>query len=162
MDDADVNRLVELLDQLKREELRSPSLPRPVWRALAGLVPQVAVEVLLTRDGHDLLLVFRDDEDWQGWHIPGGWMACGESVDQAADRVALRELGIHVRVKQVLDAYAWPDHPYAHAVSILCVCERAERLVVPGVGTFFLQLPDSMVAHHRDFAGRFLRAQGEA
>ena len=158
----DVNQLVGLLNQLQHEGLVSPSLPREVWRALATLTPQVAVELLLTGSGKDVLLVFRDDEDWHGWHVPGGWVRCGELITQAVERIGAHELRTRVIVEGIVGSFAWPDHPYAQALSLLCACRFVGTVPsVPG-GQFFSTLPSPMVPHHGAFAHRYLTAMKSA
>jgi ADP-ribose pyrophosphatase YjhB (NUDIX family) len=129
-------------------------MPYPAWRALADLVPQPAVEVLISRTGSDFLLVYRKDEHWDGWHLPGGFMIPGESIAEACNRIAEREVRSSVTFERFVLAFAWPWHPYAHPVSLVCQC--ALRGGEPQAGTFFTELPSRMVLHHADFVGAFL------
>lgn len=152
MDDDRIGAIAEGLRQLRSEGLVAPNVPEPIWRALAGVVPQLAVELLITRTGRDVLLVFREDRDWHGWHVPGGFLVCGESVDRGADRVARRELGVSVRTTALLGAFTWPDHPYAHATSLLCVCAADGA---PTAGQFFTRPPHPLVPHHEQFLRTF-------
>lgn len=152
MDEQRIAALAAGLAQLRAEGLVAPKVPEPIWRELAGIVPQLAVEIMITGTGRDVLLVFRDDQDWYGWHVPGGWMACGESVEQAADRVARRELGVGVRVRTILGAFAWPEHPYASGLSLLCVGEADGK---PAAGEFFTAPPQPLVPHHDMFLRMF-------
>jgi ADP-ribose pyrophosphatase YjhB (NUDIX family) len=156
MKPEELDRLVELLRRLRAGGLVPPHMPYLVWRAVADLVPQPAVEVVASRTGRDFLLVHRRDEHWDGWHLPGGFMAPGESIAGACNRVAEREVGVSVAFVRVVTAFAWPHHPYAHAVSLVCHCTTPQG--EPRAGTFFTELPAGMVMHHADFVRAFLTA----
>jgi ADP-ribose pyrophosphatase YjhB (NUDIX family) len=153
--EGEVAQLVELLGKLRAGSMCVPDLPPPVWRALAGIAPVLAVEVLVTRSGREVLMTYRDDDDWTGWHVPGGFVGCGEAVETACGRIARRELGVDVRTERILGAFTWPDHPYAHAVSLLCVCTAPGT---PAAGEFFSSVPEPVVAHHAEFVARFFAA----
>lgn len=127
-------------------------MPFAVMREIASLVPLPAVEVLVTRDGRDLLLTYRKDDFWNGWHVPGGYVACEEPFEAACTRITRRELGIEVRMYEVLDAFVWLTHPYASTISILCLCRPLGQ---PREGEFFTVAPDPMVANHDRIVQRF-------
>jgi ADP-ribose pyrophosphatase YjhB (NUDIX family) len=57
-------------------------------------VPRLTVELIVkTADG--ILLTLRSIKPYAGfWHIPGGTVYYGESVQETINRVAMRELGI--------------------------------------------------------------------
>ena len=153
---AEERELARLLRKLTDAGLRSPRMPAEVWRLLHGLVPQPAVEVVVTRTGRDVLLNHRRDRDWDGWEIPGGFMLYHESVEDACRRIAEREIGTSVAFERIVTAYMWPDHPYGSPLSLVCLCRP---LGEPTRGRYFEELPDGMVPHHADFARRALAAR---
>ncbi|MGK7877535.1 MAG: NUDIX hydrolase [Xenococcaceae cyanobacterium] len=153
MHSSDIKLLIELLEALKEEGLAAPKMPFLVWQALHGLVPLPAVEVIISQTGKDFLLTYRQDEYWDGWHIPGGFVGCGESIEGACNRIAQQELGIGVVFKRVITAYMWPNHPYANTLSLVCWCVPCTP---PKEGEFFTEIPDKMVPHHADFITAFL------
>jgi ADP-ribose pyrophosphatase YjhB (NUDIX family) len=65
-------------------------------------VPRLCVEVIvMTPNG--VALTVRDIEPCIGqWHIPGGTVFKGETLEQAVCRVAKEELGIKVKVEKLL------------------------------------------------------------
>lgn len=150
-------QLIRLLRRLRATGAESPRLPLEIWRAITSLVPVAAVEVLITRDGTDFLLTMRQDEHWNGWHVPGGYVGCGEPLAEACRRVARRELGIDVHFQRVLHAFTWSDHPYAQTVSIVCCCQTSET---PRCGTFFRAIPSPMVPNHAEMLAEFLASRG--
>lgn len=128
-------------------------MPLDVWKAIHAVVPIPAVEVIVTKTGRDFLLTNRKDEDWDGWHIPGGYMHYRESIPDACLRVAKKELGIDVTFNKFIDAFMWPDHPYSSALSLVCVCRTSET---PKEGEFFTEIPKKMIPHHGEFLEKFL------
>lgn len=135
-----------------------PNTPRPIWDALAGVVPRLAVE-LGVFDGEAILLSHRDDETWQGWHIPGGFVGCGETLASACQRIAQRELGefgMEVELVGVVGSFVWPDHPCGSVLSLLCVCRSEGR---PRDARFFVELPQPMIRHHAGMVAEFHRAR---
>ncbi len=91
-------------------------LLRPVCPA-CGFVhfrdPKVAAAVLLSQDGH-VLLIRRDVDPRRGfWALPAGFVEVGELPDEAAAREALEETGLHVAIDSLLSIQrmANPDKP---------------------------------------------------
>lgn len=146
------HQLAVLLRRLAAAGGGVPNMPRPVWDALAGLVPLVAVELLVSQDGHDVLLTHRDDPPWHGWHIPGGFLGRNEGLADACRRIAARELATELTLERIVGDYAWPDHPQGSVLSILCACRVHAP---PQTGRFFTALPGMMVAHHAAFVARY-------
>jgi ADP-ribose pyrophosphatase YjhB (NUDIX family) len=153
MKESEVQQLKDLLRQLRAEGLTPPRMPVAVWKALRGLVVQTAVEVLITRNGKDFLLTWREDEYWKGWHIPGGFLCPEESLEAACKRLAKNELEIDVFFQRLAAAYVWPDHPYASVVSLVCICTTGSE---PRNGSFHQAIPHDVVPQHRAFLRSFL------
>ncbi len=153
MTPEEIAQLAALLKKLHESNLLPPHMPLDVWKAIHGIVPIPAVEVIITKTGKDFLLVDRKDEDWDGWHIPGGYMHYRESIPSACSRIAKHELGIAVIFEKFIDAYMWPDHPYSSALSLVCICKAAG---VPDKGEFFTEIPKKMIPHHEGFLRTFL------
>lgn len=153
MERAELDELSRLLAKLAESELRPPRMPREIWLKLHALVPQPAVEVVVTRTGQEVLLKRRRDEHWDGWEIPGGFMLYRESVEDACVRIARREIGVGVALERLVSAYMWPDHPYGSPLSLVCVCKLQAE---PRNGQFFRDLPEPVVPHHADFVATAL------
>jgi ADP-ribose pyrophosphatase YjhB (NUDIX family) len=68
--------------------------------------PKVAVGVLI-QDAGRLLLIKRGNDPERGkWSMPAGFVDAGEDPARAAEREALEETGLAVRVTGLLDVYA--------------------------------------------------------
>jgi ADP-ribose pyrophosphatase YjhB (NUDIX family) len=150
--EEEVQQLAQLLRQVSSEQLGVPRLPGPAFVALKGVVTQPTVEVWITRDGHDVLLTPRHDKHWDGWHLPGGFVGVEESLEQACARVGLRELGVPVKLQRLVGHYTWTDHPYASALSLLCLCHAEAE---PTEGQYFSELPSSLIPQHRALLERW-------
>lgn len=146
---AECAELARLLRRVGQSGCGVPRLPKEVFVALKGVCAQVAVEVLVLRDG-EVLLTERHDQHWSGWHIPGGFVGCEESLESACDRIARTELGRPARLVTLLGSYTWRDHPYASLTSLLCRCELVGE---PAEGKFFGRLPSDLIPEHRELLG---------
>lgn len=130
-------------------------MPFETWQTMQFILPTPTTEVLLTSNGKDVLLVDRHDEYWDGWHIPGGFMIAGDSIEKACKSVAKRELGIDIKLIKIIDALAWLNHPYGNPVCNLCHCEYKSK---PMVGKFFEKTPKNMVSKEQKWCvDRFLK-----
>ncbi|HKU41001.1 MAG TPA: NUDIX domain-containing protein [Polyangiales bacterium] len=148
----EIQQLSGLLRKLAAAGMGVPRMPRTVFESLRGVAVQPAVELLVTTTGRDVLLTRRDDEHWSGFHIPGGFVGCGETLEMACARVATAELGVGARMERLIGHYTWPDHPYASALSLLCLCRVDET---PRYGRFFDPLPSDILAGHRQLLEAF-------
>jgi len=74
--------------------------------AASSIVP--AVNVAVTNDAGELLLIRRSDND--NWALPGGGVDIGESLTQAAVRETREESGIECQVTGLSGIYTDPRH----------------------------------------------------
>lgn len=71
-----------------------------------------------------ILLVYRDDDYFPDcWHHPGGYIGGGESIYDAIQRVALREIKTKVKNISFVGAAHWPNMKRDHQYSSLFVSE---------------------------------------
>ena len=88
--------------------------------------PALTVDVVIkTRGG--VVLIRRKNEPYRGkWAIPGGFVEYGESVERAAEREAMEETGIRVKLQRLLGVYSEPGRdPRGHSVSVCFIARRA-------------------------------------
>lgn len=71
-----------------------------------SLVP--SVNVIVTNDAGDLLMIHRTDND--NWAVPGGAIDLGESLPQAGVRETLEETGIACEITGLSGTYTDPGH----------------------------------------------------
>jgi ADP-ribose pyrophosphatase YjhB (NUDIX family) len=148
MTEDDIAQLALLLRKLAEEGLGTPRTPKDVFVPLRGVVVQPTAEVLVSRTGRDVLLTRREDRNFHGYHLPGGFVGVGEGLSEACDRIAQRELGAGAQLTRIVGHYTWQDHPYASPLSLLCLCQLYGE---PRDGTSFdvRALPDDLLPQHR-------------
>src|SRR5262245_46994119 len=97
------------------------------------LAPKVVAGTLPIRDGR-VLLTRRAIEPARGcWTFPGGYVDWGEDVREGARRETLEEVGLTVRLEELLGLYSYPGSPVVVVVYLAAVpdgsepgaCERA-------------------------------------
>ncbi len=145
--------LAELITEMSEQD--HGFIPGPAWQPIqrAFNLPYVEVAVVRIVEGKwNVLLTHRQDQHWNGWHIPGGLWRAPWSQQEACQRVAKDELDlVNVRFIHEVKTVKWMDHRYGNPISHVCVCRTEESIDVnPGKG-FFSTLPGLMLSHHKDF-----------
>ena len=92
------------------------------FRQFEKYFPLAAVEVIIyRRDGHYLLVHRVMEPSANTWTTPGGIILRGETFEDAALRVARREVGMKVEVVEVLPPRIHLDE-HRHSIGIPVVC----------------------------------------
>jgi ADP-ribose pyrophosphatase YjhB (NUDIX family) len=82
--------------------------------------PLVTVDIIIETKG-GIVLIERKSRPL-GWALPGGFVDYGESLEQAAEREAMEETGLHISLKQQLKTYSAPDRdPRHHTISTVFI-----------------------------------------
>jgi len=132
--------------------------------AVAQRNPFPTVDIVLHRDGQGILLIERRNPP-HGWALPGGFIDCGESAEQAAVREAKEETGLAVRLVGLVGVYSDPDRdPRFHTLSIAYIAE-CDHADIPCAGDdaknarFFPldALPEDMAFDHRRIVADFAK-----
>lgn len=152
--------LAELLNEMR--EVDGGWIPQEAWYSVQKTFALPYVEVLIVRrrqDGqYEFLLVYRADEHFVGWEIPGGLWKTRLTVEEGCADVAQRELGIKVRFVAEVMTKKWLDHPYGYPISHVCLCEPLERIEETEHRQFFTAPPEIMTSyHHKEFMARALK-----
>jgi ADP-ribose pyrophosphatase YjhB (NUDIX family) len=133
-------------------------LPDLAFRAFHKIVPWPAVEVLIHDDDGRFVLTYRND-DFTGWHIPGGFMRINETFQAACDR--------HVRKEKVADAvsdlrliasHTWlkGEHPYGHNISLVIACKAVGKVAESEVVRWYSDIPSGIIKEqHPQFLSYF-------
>ena len=65
-------------------------------------VPRYCVDLMVQDSEGALLLTRRDIPPFEGlWHLPGGGLRFGESIEEAIKRIAEKELGVEVEIIEI-------------------------------------------------------------
>ena len=91
-------------------------LPQPVFDLMSRITPVVNVDLLIRNDRREVLLTWRHDELYHGWHVPGGVVRFKERLADRAAAVGHTELGAAVTMR-----------PEPLAVTEIIEPERAAR-----------------------------------
>ena len=139
-------------------------LPEEEFHAIYRRVPRLCVEVVIVNDERGVLLSLRDIPPNVGaWHIPGGTVLFGESLEAAVRRVAGHELGLDVDVGDLLGYIEYPSHHQNGLDSPIGLAFHAEPVQatiadvrLPDGIEWFTQLPDGLYEEQREFLVREL------
>jgi ADP-ribose pyrophosphatase YjhB (NUDIX family) len=71
-------------------------LPIELFYFVSRLTPLVNVDLLIRNDRGEILLTWRHDQFYKGWHIPGGIIRFKETAAERIKAVAMSELGATV------------------------------------------------------------------
>ncbi|HCM53140.1 TPA: hypothetical protein DIS57_04255 [Candidatus Wolfebacteria bacterium] len=120
-------------------------LPQPVFDALCDVVPFIACELVVMNEKGEILLTWREDQWWKGWHFPGGLMRYRETVDERIKKMAIAEVGLHIKKYKFLFPLNYWNSPRGSGVSLVFL-SKSDR---PAEGTFFKTMPKDIIPEHR-------------
>lgn len=110
-------------------------MPEQLFEAFLPKAVCAIVELVVRNKAGKILLTWRDDKFYRGWHIPGGFMGVGESLEQAAQRIAKRELGSTVKHLAFVGNFNYRNmDPRSHSFSIVHTCTSEQT---PKNGRYF-------------------------
>jgi ADP-ribose pyrophosphatase YjhB (NUDIX family) len=142
----------------------SNRLPIKEFKSIYSRVPRLCVDLVIVNKA-GVVLSKRDIQPWKGyWHLPGGSVYFGETIDKAAKRIAKEELGITVSVKKTLGYAEFLEEvkmANRHTVSIALFCfttakESKGSWQAKNVG-FFKSLPKPVISTHKKLIKLVLR-----
>jgi 8-oxo-dGTP diphosphatase len=96
--------------------------------------------------GDKILLIKRKNRPYRDhWALPGGFVECGESVEEAIEREVEEEAGLRIRIKRLLGVYSNPGRdPRGHVISIcfIVTCSGEEEGKSDAKDARFFELKD--------------------
>ncbi|OGH71447.1 MAG: hypothetical protein A2921_04270 [Candidatus Magasanikbacteria bacterium RIFCSPLOWO2_01_FULL_43_20b] len=144
--------LKQLVSLLKKIDNPHEGMPQPIFDALCGVVAFVACELVVVDKKRGILLTWRNDRWWRGWHFPGGLLRYRESFDERIQAVAWKELGVNVEDYKLLFTKDCSQGARGHVVSLVFRCETAMK---PKHGKFFKKMPKNIIDAHKEFWIKF-------
>ena len=136
----------QLIALLKKIDKPYEGLPKPIFKAIAKVVPFLACELIVVSP-KGFLLTWRDDEWWKGWHFPGGLLRFRESFDERIQKTAWDELGIHIESSRFLFPMNYTEGPRGHDISMVFLCTTS---MTPTDGKFFKKMPKDIIEGHKE------------
>jgi len=89
--------------------------------------PKPTVDAVIPEKGN-IVLVKRGNPPFKGmWALPGGFVECGETVEEAVVREAKEETGLIVDVVRLLGVYSDPKRdPRGPTVGVAFICKKTD------------------------------------
>jgi len=143
LNQKETKRLVLLLKKIDKPH---EGLPQLVFDALTKIVPFVACELVIA-EKEGVLLTWREDKWWKGWHFPGGLLRFQESFKERIEQVAWKEFGVNVSSFKFLFAKDCSHSKRGCGVSLVFLCKTA---MAPNRGKFFKKMPKNIIGDHRE------------
>lgn len=135
-----------LVSLIKKIDNPHEGLPQPVFDILIKTVPFVACE-LVVADKKGILLTWREDKLWRGWHFPGGLLRYRERFEERIEQVAWKEFGVNVSSWKFLFPKDGSQGKRGHVVSLVFLCRT---LMTPKSGKFFKKMPKNIIEEHKE------------
>ena len=94
-------------------------LPEKEYYSIYRKVPRLCVDLIIFQ-GHKILMIEREIDPGRGlWHLPGGTILIGESIEIAAKRIAKEEAGLEINGIELIDVMEFVNesNTFFHTVS---------------------------------------------
>lgn len=119
-----INEAITLLE--KQIVNPSESLPEEIFLFVSRITPLVNVDLLIKDENGRILLAWRDDLHYCGWHIPGGILRFNEMFEKRIQKVAEMEIGMPVKFDAIPIAinqtFLDQNNTRGHFISLLYNC----------------------------------------
>src|SRR3989344_6237253 len=148
-------RIVEALKVLGTKGFPVPSEIFDAWCG-ACIVTSIELSVLRNTTKHpEVLMIYRKDKFFHGWHVPGTIILPGDTEESAMARLLQREVGVTVTPPQFVDRGHVPmgngpyENPRGQEVGNAFVCYLIGAYA--GKGSFFplFSPPEDTLGHHK-------------
>ncbi len=156
-------KLVSLIKKIDSKEIRGE-----IWHEFIKKFVTVSIEMCVFDNKNRLLLVYRKDEEFDGYHIPGSVINFWETVEEAKDRLIKNEITepLNLKIKN-LESIGWVDiykdfwfnkSDSRHPISLLFIAKTDDVFDgVEGAGFFEIDdLPENTLDCHKFFI-RFIK-----
>lgn len=133
-----------------------------LFEASLKVFPQVAIETVIVDDIQSpgpaqILLTWREDEHYKGWHVAGGFMRFGKSFEQTIADILRREHEAKVEdVKETGITYNRVDSRGQTIGIVFLVKSDVPTDQNTSQKKWFNHIPQDALPHHKDFLRRVL------
>lgn len=141
------NLEIKTLEKLLKKVPALPRVPRELFIPLMSKNVPVAIELAPVSNGK-VLLAYRNDAFYKGWHFPGSFMIPGETFEESCKRIISNEIGLRVKKISLMFIAVSPRNkrfPLAHILFRCDVSGTAKR------GEWFSKMPKDIIASHVRF-----------
>lgn len=117
------------------------------------LSPRLVVELVIENDKGEILLLKRDKEPYKDhWHLPGGFLLKGETINDCFQRISVDELGseLNAATGKFEGLFENIDgDPRGHILHYV-MSIKANDVSISN-GKYFDHLPSKIIPYQRDF-----------
>ena len=156
LNDEEKKELAHLLEKAENVEIRGE-----IWHQLVKKFITVPIELCILNEENKVFLVYRNDREFDGYHMPGTVINDWEKVEEACKRLIRKEVteGAGLTITEPI-SIGWlevrrGDKPEEsktrNAISLLHVAKVIEsRTPFEGAGFYgFDELPENTLGHHK-------------
>ena len=139
------DREIKVLGKLLKKVRPIPNIPRELFLPIMSKNVPATTELAIIRKG-SLLLTYRDDDFYKGWHFPGSFMSPGDTFEKSCRRVAFDETGLRPKKCSLLSAAVYSRDKRFPCASLFFKCS------VVGVskhGRWFRAMPKDIIPSHK-------------
>jgi rhodanese-related sulfurtransferase len=153
---TELNQLADLLRRVNNRQMRGA-----VWHALVTKVPTVPIELIVLDDQNRVLLVYRDDAEFKGWHHPGSVWNDWETIPERRQKLIEGEVinGIGIQITEPV-SIGWmgvyrgngPDNSFTrNACALMHTAYLIGEFTSSEKYRFFSfdEIPDDTLSHHK-------------
>lgn len=138
--------IAHLLHNIKNPE---QGIGADLFDAIIKVVPQIGIEAIVVDDIKNpkkILLLERNDQYYQGWHFPGGFIRFGQLIEERVREVIQKEL--RVQVKNMVNTHYTSEllDKRGHTIAIIFLVELDKK---PEVRMWFDAIPKNLLSHHK-------------
>ena len=137
---------------------RKPFTPEE-FENIYSKVPRLTVSLLVATE-KGVVLTLRSHNTWKNqWHLPGGTVLYKETLAQAIDRVGRDEIGVSVKMGELLGYIEYPSEEeqrgFGSSVNLVFRCTTDETSFsvnedASRIDTFMI-LPETMITEEAEF-----------
>ncbi len=144
--------LTDLLSRIDNKQITGE-----VWHALVKKFPTVSLELIILDKEDRVFLVYRNDQEFCGWHYPGSvwndWETVDERLERLIDREIIKDAGVKITKPYPIGWQAkYKDHGTTRSTCGLFFVARLEGEFEnrEGYGFFaFSDLPKDTLPFHK-------------
>ena len=125
----------------------SQGLPQLIFEALCKVVIFPSCEVVVANEKKEVLMTFRSDEFWHGWHFPGRLIRYGQTFKQCLTQVVKTELGCQLKLFKFLFPLDYAKGLRGPGIGLVFLCQVQGR---PKNGKFFKVMPKNIIFEHKE------------
>lgn len=128
-----------------------------------GLSPRLTVDIIIERENSPGIVLIERKYPPPGWAIPGGFVEYGETLEAAAEREALEETSLRVRLVEQLYTFSDPARdPRHHTVTTVFIARARGKPAAAddaaGIGIFTERsLPAPLAFDHKNILREYFR-----